>query len=207
MMHSAPRVLIVDDDKFMRSLLERVFGNAGIAAKTFASAIDLLDSNELHPPAVLLLDVMMPGTSGLQLQELLIKRGVTLPVMFLTGDSDIPIAVSAMRKGAVDFLEKPFSSVELVKRVRRAFEPIAKSAATPAPEPLSEHARRLATLTAREREVFDAMIRGKTSKVIANELGGSYRTIEIHRTRVMTKMQADHLADLVRMAFEGQAPT
>jgi FixJ family two-component response regulator len=201
-MNLAPTVLVVDDDPFMRIVLQRVFVNAGIAVKTFASAAELIDTGDLRPPVVLLLDVKMPGMSGLELQAFLRARGIILPVMFLTGSSDIPMAVEAMRNGAVDFLEKPFDNDELVTRVRRVMAQCAQPETLPGRKTDNDTARRLRTLTAREREVYDCMIVGKTSKVIAVELGGSFRTVEIHRGRVMGKMGATHLADLVRMAFE-----
>ena len=205
-----PTVLVVDDDGFMRTLLRRVLTDAGIAVETFASAAELLAAPALLSPtlqasAVLLLDVMMPGMSGLELQSVLHERGIALPVVFLTGASDVPMAVEAMRNGAVDFLEKPFDSAVLVERIQRA---LAGGIAAPtplAPHSNPGHALRLATLTPREREVFDSMITGKTSKMIARDLGGSFRTIEIHRTRVMSKMAAASLADLVRMTFEVDA--
>jgi FixJ family two-component response regulator len=175
--------------------------DAGIPVKAFGSATELLDSNDMHAPAILLVDVQMPGMSGIELHALLREGGNKLPVMFLTGASDIPMAVDAMRNGAVDFVEKPFNSHDLVTRVRRALALCTQPALRAARTPNSETARRLALLTTREREVYDRVILGKTSKVIASELGGSFRTIEIHRGRVMSKMAATHVADLVRMAI------
>jgi len=205
-MKALAKALVVDDDGTMRVILRRVFAVAGVLVDDFASARELLERGDLLTPAVLLLDVQMPDMSGLELQTLLRERGVTLPVMFLSGTSDLPLAVAAMRSGAVDFLEKPFDPVELVSRVRRAFAMRVQVAVEPARlESPGELERRLGTLSPREREVFDLMITGKTSKLIANEIGGSFRTIEIHRSRVMTKMQAPHLADLVRMAFAIEA--
>jgi FixJ family two-component response regulator len=208
-MKALAKALVVDDDGTMRAILRRVFADAGVLVDDFASARELLERGDLLTPAVLLLDVQMPDMSGLELQTLLSERGVTLPVMFLSGTSDLPLAVAAMRSGAVDFLEKPFDPVELVSRVRRAFAMRVPVAVAPAREPTlespGEFERRLSTLSPREREVYDLMITGKTSKLIASELGGSFRTIEIHRSRVMTKMQAPHLADLVRMAFAIEA--
>jgi FixJ family two-component response regulator len=205
----APTVLAVDDDGFMRAILRRVFVDASIEVETFESARDLLDNADLSPPAVLLLDVMMPGMSGLQLQALLRERNVNLPIVFLTGASDVPMAVSAMQNGAVDFLEKPFDKRVLVDRVRQSLEASSLSNAgggaagvqrTKRANP--EYEARLRTLTAREREVYDFMITGKTNKMIARDLGCSFRTIETHRSRVMMKMETANLADLVRMTFE-----
>jgi len=125
---------------------------------------------------------------------------VNLPVIFLSGSGDIPMAVEAMHNGAVDFLEKPFDNAQLVDRIHLAF--LRKEMPSPETYTDPEYARRKATLTPREREVFDEVITGRTNKVIARDLGASYRTIEIHRARVMSKMHAKTLADLVRMALE-----
>ena len=201
-MSRVPTVLVVDDDSFMRAALRRVFTIADIPVETFASATELLDTADLSAPAVLLLDVMMPGMTGLELQAILQERGVRLPVIFLTGAADIPMAVTAMRNGAVDFLEKPFDNAVLVERVRQTLARCAEPARLQARPPDPDCARRLSTLTPRERVVFERMIEGKTSKVIARELGGSFRTIEIHRARIMSKTGAVSLADLVRMTFE-----
>jgi two-component system response regulator FixJ len=205
-MRTTPRVLVVDDDRVMRAVLHRVFLGAGFRVETFDSARALLNSADLRQPAVLLLDVKMPAVSGLELQGMLNTRGIELPVMFLTGTSDIPIAVAAMRAGAVDFLEKPFVAAELVRRVESAFGRCSGGAMLPH-VPADDYAQRLQSLTPREREIHDHMVTGMTSKVIAIELGGSFRTVEIHRTRVMAKMAAAHLADLVRMSYEAKGPT
>jgi two-component system response regulator FixJ len=204
MTNDVARVLVVDDDTFMRAALRRVFINAGILVETFASAQDLLSYADLCSPGVLLLDVKMPGMSGLELQTVLRERGVVLPVIFLTGSGAIPMAVEAMRNGAVDFLEKPFDNGMLVDRVRWCFDRCATSAAQIASIAHPDHARRVGTLTPREREVYERMTTGKTSKIIARELGCSFRTVEIHRTRVMSKMAASNLADLVRMSLTAE---
>ena len=193
-------VIVVDDDPNMRSALRRVFLAARFSVETFASGRELLDTCDLGRRAVLLLDVMMPGMNGLDLQKTLRERGVKLPVIFLSGSGDIPMAVEAMHNGAVDFLEKPFDNAQLVDRIHLAF--LRKEMPSPETYTDPEYARRKATLTPREREVFDEVITGRTNKVIARDLGASYRTIEIHRARVMSKMHAKTLADLVRMALE-----
>ena len=197
-MSQTPTVLVVDDDAFMRDLLQKSFARAGIAASTFVSASDLLDRADLASPGLLLLDVQMPGMSGTELQLLLRDRGIDMPIIFLTGSADIPIAVTAMRNGAVDFIEKPFDVETLLDRVRRTLARFEK----PAEEHFDGYALRLASLTPREREVLDAMVTGRTSKEIARDLGGSFRTIETHRARVMAKMDAASLADLVRQSIE-----
>ena len=205
-MITRPRVLVVDDDGVMRTVLRRIFLDAGLRVEIFDSAGALFAGADLAQPAVLLLDVKMPAVSGLELQAMLKARGIGLPVMFLTGSADIPDAVAAMRAGAVDFLEKPFVAKELVRRVERAFGRCSSSAALQSVAE-GDREQRLATLTPREREVHDRMVTGLTSKLIARELGGSFRTIEIHRTRVMAKMAAVHLADLVRMNYEAEGAT
>ena len=195
-----PTVFVVDDEPFLRSALERLFVAAHINVKTFASARELLESCDFHVPAVLLLDVMMPGMTGLELQAALRERGIGLPIIFLTGSGDIPTAVAAMRNGAFDFLEKPFENHDLVDRVRKAFGRATQMHA--GPRVRGDYERRVATLTPREREVMELMVAGMTSKVIARELGGSFRTVEIHRSRVMNKMEVATLADLVRLVLE-----
>ncbi|MEO8056697.1 MAG: response regulator [Burkholderiales bacterium] len=200
------RVLVVDDDEVMRTVLRRIFLDAGMQVETYASAKQLLDTANLSQPGVLLLDVQLPGMSGIELQAVLRVRGVDLPVLFLTGGSDIPKAVQTMRNGALDFLEKPFSPAVLIHRVGQAFEQSLRASEVVAPAALSlDYTRRLATLTPRERDVHGRMVAGMTSKSIALELGGSFRTVEIHRARVMTKMAASHLAELVRLAVDAEA--
>lgn len=192
-------VYIVDDDSFIRELAGMVFANIGLAFRTFGSAHELLTQADLQSQCVLLLDVRMPDMSGPELQMVLRARGIDLPIIFLTGFSDVPVAVSAMRNGALDFLIKPFDTAALIDRVRQAF--VRYDARDDRPS-VSDHARRLATLTPREREVFDLMVIGKSSKEIARTLECSFRTVDIHRGRVMTKTGAASLAQLVRMNID-----
>jgi two-component system response regulator FixJ len=193
-----PRVFIVDDDDAMRAALHRLFKSSGFEVTTFASAQALLDAGDLPYPGVLLLDVLMPGMTGLELQEILVARGAAPPIVFLTASHSVPMAVAAMQRGAVDFVEKPFENDDLVARVRAAFGRVA---------PPEDHARRadyerkVATLTPREREVMTLVVTGKTNKEIARELHVSPRTIEVHRFRVMDKMEAPSLAALVGMVL------
>jgi len=146
------------------------------------------------------LDVTMPGMSGMELQQELNLRGAVIPVIFMSGHADIPMAVEAMQHGAFDFLQKPFRDQDLLDRIQKAIAKDAQSRAS-----LGEHERirtHLKTLTAREREVMDLMIQGKQNKAIAQDLGVSPRTIEIHRARVMEKMEAHSVAELVRMMLD-----
>lgn len=201
-MSEALTVLIVDDDGSMRSLLGRVLTSAGMLVTCFASAADLLGAGDLATADVLLLDLSMPEMSGMDLHSLLRLRGFDLPVLFVSGTADLGTAVEAMRNGAVDFIEKPFDIAAVAERVRRAVRlhggrlpRLAQGA-----EPLV--AARFALLTPREREVFKLLITGMSSKLIARELGGSFRTIEIHRAQVMRKMEAANLSELVRLSVE-----
>ncbi|HVO87773.1 MAG TPA: response regulator, partial [Casimicrobiaceae bacterium] len=168
-----------------------------IPNETYASAPELLDGADLTRTAVLLLDVQMPAMNGLELQEALNRRNIKLPVVFLSGTAGVPTAVSAMRAGAYDFIEKPFDNADLVARVRCA---LAQGiAAQQRDAEVKEIMERIETLTPREREVLDVIVTGKTSKEAARVLGTSHRTVEIHRAHVVQKMRADSLADLVRM--------
>ncbi len=193
-----PLVFVVDDDAGMRAALQRVFRAAAFDVETYPSAQALLDGCDLTRPGVLLLDVMMPDMTGLELQSVLIERHVDTPIVFLTGTDSIPNAVSAMRKGAFDFLEKPFENDVLVDRVTQAMKRVPKPG-----ERIRriEYEGRRASLTPREREVMDLVVTGKTNKEVARDLGVSPRTVEIHRFRVMEKMQAASLAELVGMAL------
>ena len=202
---TAARVLVVDDDEFMRRLLHRVLAGAGMRVQTFASADELLADGGLAEATVLLLDVRMPGMSGLELHSLLRQRGIELPVVFISGASDLAMAVTAMRNGAADFIEKPFEGAQLVERVRRGIDRHA-ARATPGRRADPLVLARVETLTPRERQVFDLLVTGLSSKEIARALGGSFRTIEIHRAQVMRKMAARHLAELVRMSIEAMLP-
>ena len=168
------KVLAVDDDGFMRSLLNRVLTGAGMQVASFGSADELLGAGDLASASVLLLDVRMPGMSGLELQDLLARRGIDLPVVFISGAADLTMAVTAMRNGAADFIEKPIEKTSLIRRIQRAVSRHASRAATSErlPDPLV--LARFETLTPREREVFDLLVTGMSSKVIARELGGAF---------------------------------
>jgi two-component system response regulator FixJ len=192
-----PVVLVVDDDASMRAALKRLLTVARIPVELYSSGTEFLAEARLDRPGCLLLDVSMPAMSGLEVQAQLNQRGVSLPVLFLTGSSDIPIAVTAMREGAVDFVEKPFQNDDLLARVRRAIEQHHRHRKIGEERKLV--LQRLATLTPREHEVLELVVTGNTNKEIARVLGASHRTIEIHRVHLMEKMMASTLADLVRM--------
>jgi two-component system response regulator FixJ len=193
----AQTVFIVDDDPAIRVAMQALMDSVNIEHKVFSSADEFLKNESQHRAGCLVLDIRMPGTGGLELQEELIARGNTLPIIFITGHGDVPMAVDAMQKGAVDFIQKPFRDQELLDCIHDAFTTDKQRR-----DILEHHAdvsHRLEKLTSREREVFDLVVTGKPNKVIAYELGVSQRTVEIHRARVMEKMQARSLADLVRM--------
>ncbi len=195
-----PVIMVVDDDAGVRSAMRALLKSVGLESQLFTSAREFLAAYQPAQPGCLLLDIRMPGTSGLELQQQLNLRGAVLPVIFMTGHGDVPMAVEAMQQGAFDFLQKPFRDQDLLDRIQRALVKDAESRAT-----LREHSRirtHLESLTAREREVLDLLTQGKQNKAIAQDLGVSPRTIEIHRARVMEKMNAQSVAELVRMMLD-----
>ena len=192
-----PTVFIVDDDPAIRFAMQALMDSVNIEHEIYASGDEFLQGVEDHRAGCLVLDIRMPGLGGLELQDELITRGSTLPIIFITGHGDVPMAVDAMQKGAVDFIQKPFRDQDLLDRIREALK--TDQERREEQQKHAEVAERLARLTNREREVFDLVVTGKPNKVIAYELGVSQRTVEIHRARVMEKMQARSLADLVKM--------
>jgi len=196
----APTVFIVDDDEAVRNSLRLLVKSIGLNAVILGSAQEFLASYDPMQPGCLVLDVRMPGMSGLELQQQLNLRGAVIPVIFITGHGDIPMAVEAMQQGAFDFLQKPFRDQDLIDRVQKALERDSKNRAD-----LGERRRireRCDSLTPREREVLALVTSGKANKVMAADLGLSQRTVEIHRARVMVKMGASSLAQLVRMVMD-----
>jgi FixJ family two-component response regulator len=193
-------VFIVDDDEAVRNSLRLLVKSVGLAALALPSAPDFLATYNPQQPGCLVLDVRMPGMSGLELQQQLNLRGAVIPVIFITGHGDIPMAVEAMQQGAFDFLQKPFRDQDLIERIQRALERDRTSRAD-----LGQRDRireRRDSLTPREREVLTLVTSGKANKVMAADLGLSQRTIEIHRARVMEKMGASSVAQLVRMMMD-----
>jgi two-component system, LuxR family, response regulator FixJ len=194
---SSQIVYIVDDDPAIQFAMQALMESVDLPHAIFASADDFLQNESQQRAGCLILDIRMPGLGGLELQEELIARGNSLPIIFITGHGDVPMAVEAMQKGAIDFIQKPFRDQELLDRIRDALQTDRQRR-----NELDRHAtvvQRHETLTKREREVFDLVVSGNPNKVIAYELGVSQRTVEIHRARVMEKMQARSLADLVHM--------
>ena len=199
-MTKKPIVMVVDDDSGVRNAMRSLLKSVGLESAQYASAQEFLSAYQPTQPGCLVLDIRMPGMSGLELQQQLNLRGAVIPVIFMTGHGDIPMAVEAMQHGAFDFLQKPFRDQDLLDRIQRAIvkdDELRKS--------LGEHARiktHLESLTPREREVLDLLTQGKQNKSIAQDLGVSPRTIEIHRARVMEKMDAQSVAELVRMMLD-----
>ncbi|MBI1682735.1 response regulator transcription factor [Caulobacter hibisci] len=192
-------VCLVDDHGEFRQSAAWWLESLGYAVQAFDGARAFLDAGEPPAGACLLLDVRMPDMSGLELLDALKARGCQRPVIFMTGHGDVPLAVEAMQKGAVTFLEKPFQEAALEAALERAFAQV-RPALSPGQE---AYVRRLAGLTEREREVMALVVAGKVNKVIAYELGISPKTVELHRSRIMTKMEAASLTRLVRMAVTG----
>jgi FixJ family two-component response regulator len=202
MTRSMPTVFIVDDDAPVRDGLKLLLRSVGHRVETYASAQEFLDAYADDRPGCLVLDVRMPGMSGLDLQERLNERRAILPIIFITGHGDVPMAVEALQAGALDFLQKPFRDQELLDRIASALD---KDAANRRELlELKQIAARFAELTPRERAVMDLVVQGKSNKVIAGDLDISQRTVEIHRARVMEKTQAGSLAHLVRMVLRLQ---
>jgi len=197
---SAPLVLILDDDASVRHALARLIRSAGFEARTFASASEFLENGLQTEPACLVVDVRMPGQSGLDLQETLSAAGWDVPIVFITGHADVPTSVQAMRRGAIHFLEKPFDDETILDAIGEASERGRLSRR--GRRRREEVARLVETLTPREREVFALVVAGYPNKRIAGRLGASEKTIKVHRGRVMGKMRAGSLADLVHMAHE-----
>lgn len=191
-------VLLVEDDVSIREALHRLFATVGLQVRSFGSAAELLQSELPQAPSCLVLDIRLPGRSGLDLQEELAKAGVEIPIVFVTGHGDIPMSVRAMKAGAVDFLTKPFRDQDMLDAVAAATQHDRQRRAEAGA--MAELQRHFESLTARERGVMALVTDGLMNKQIAAELGLSEITVKIHRSHVMKKMGARSLADLVRMA-------
>lgn len=189
---------VIDDDEALRDSLRWLLEGHGFKVSAHADAGQFLAAGPPLQSCVLLLDVRMPGMTGLQLQDDLNRRGVKAPIIFITGHGDVPMAVEAVKKGAFDFIEKPFNDSQLIDLLRRAAE-------AALPQAGASGGGRLQQLTSREREVLDRVVAGKLNKSIADELGISIKTVEAHRARVMEKMQAKSLAELIQLTLAEKA--
>ena len=204
-MNAKPLVHVVDDDESLRTSLLELLDAAGFEARGYASTGEFLLRPPPDRPGCILLDVRMPGPSGLELQGVLTRHGVALPVIFLTGHADVPSSVKAMKAGAVDFLEKPVERDTLLEALQRALAQDA-SQRSGREEALRQN-RRLAVLTPREREIFDRIVAGKLNKQIADELGMGLRTVKAYRAQLMEKLGVSSAAELGRLAGElGDTP-
>jgi FixJ family two-component response regulator len=194
-----PTVFVVDDDPSLLRLIRKLLESSGRRVETFGSGQEFLAAYTPERTGCLVLDVRMPGMSGLALQERLAADAISLPILIVTGYGEVPIAVQAMRQGAFDFIEKPFSGQILLERIEAALaedQRRRKSRVT-----REEVRRRRASLTPRERQVMDLVVQGKPNKLVGSALGLSPKTVEVHRANVMKKMEAGSLADLVRMSL------
>jgi two-component system response regulator FixJ len=194
----SPTVFIIDDDASVRKSLSRLLRSAGFEVETFATAELFLKREHYDGIGCLVLDVRMPGISGIDLQDELSRADYSMPIVFITGHGNIPMGVQAIKKGAVDFLAKPFEDEELLQAVMEAIEKDTRGRAEYAE--VHEVRERIALLTARERDVFRYVITGMLNKQIAHELGIAEKTVKVHRGRIMEKLGADSVADLVRLA-------
>jgi len=195
-------VFIVDDDDAVRESLEFLMKSIGQPAESFPSAKDFLNAYNPDKPGCLLLDIRMPGMSGIELQDELKKRDIRIPIIFITGHGDVPMAVKAIQAGAADFIQKPFRDQELIDRIREVLVEDTQNRADLLER--SEILHRMGTLTEREKEVMEQVVVGKANKVVAIDLSVSQRTVEIHRANVMEKMKAKSLAQLVRLVMRAR---
>lgn len=195
-------VHLVDDDEGVREGLTVLLAEAGFMVRTYKSGNDFLENLVSAHSGVIVSDIRMPGIDGLELQQRLKAAKSELPMIFITGHGDIQMAVQAIKEGASDFIEKPFDDQILIDAVQTALK---RKAPVSTAKPSAEALERLASLTPREKEVLDCLVIGKLNKITAHELGMSIRTVETHRARIMQKMQARSLSELVRMVMSAQA--
>ncbi len=194
-----PTVFVVDDDDAVRNSMRWLVESVGLPVETYASAREFLDTHDPNRPGCLVLDVRMPGMSGLELQEKLVESGIVIPIIVVTGHGDVPTAVRAIKAGAVEFIEKPVNDQLLLDTIQRCIDKDTEYRQASAARSAIE--ARYLLLTPRECEVMAQVVAGDSNKVIARNLGLSAKTIEAHRAAVMRKMEADSLANLVHMAI------
>ena len=192
---AAPIIYLVDDDEAVRDALGMLFKSIGLEHEAFAPALDFLQEYDVRRHSCLVADIRMPGLSGLELQQRLNEQRSEIPIIFITGHGDVPMAVTAMKSGAVDFLQKPFRDQDLIDRIHKALDRDGERRKGRAEQ--DEIRARLKLLTPRETEVMQRVVRGQANKVIAMDLGVSQRTVELHRARVMKKLKARSVAELV----------
>lgn len=195
-------VYIVDDDEAVRDSLRMLLRSVSLPAECFPSAQAFLDKVHINAPGCLVLDIRMPGMSGMELAQQLRQQHSAMPIIFITGHGDVPMAVEAMKLDAIDFIQKPFRDQDLLDRIQQALDSDSENRASLEKRDVIQ--QRIQTLTPREREVMDMILLGKANKVIAIELSLSQRTVEIHRARVMEKMQVRSVAMLVRLVMEAR---
>ena len=193
-----PIVFVIDDDKLVRDSIKDLLASVGLKAQSYASAPEFLDGERPDAPGCIVLDVRLPGASGLEFQRTLLESNIPLPVIFITGHGDVPMSVRALKSGAIEFLMKPVREQELLDAIHSGIE--RDRARRRQAQTVAELQARLASLTAREREILPLVVTGRPNKQIAYELAVSEMTVKVHRSQIMRKMRAKSLVDLVRIA-------